>query len=99
MFIAREKELKLLGDIMSKPTGSVMIYGKRKVGKTTLITHALENSKDTTIYYECIKSTMEENIEGLVTMLVREKVLRVALSFKSFSAVLLILTHLIRHSI
>lgn len=87
MFIAREKELKLLGDIMSKPTGSVMIYGKRKVGKTTLITHALENNKDATIYYECIKSTMEENIEGFVTVLVREKVLPVALSFKSFSDV------------
>ena len=87
MFIAREKELKLLDEIMSKPTGSVMIYGKRKVGKTTLITHALENSKDATIYYECIKSTMEENIEGFVTVLVRENVLPVALAFKSFTDV------------
>lgn len=85
MFIARENELNLLGKIMSKPTGSVMIYGKRKVGKTTLIKHALEKSKDTTIYYECIKSTMEENIEGFVAVLVREKVLPVALGFKSFA--------------
>lgn len=87
MFIAREKELKLIDGIISKPTGSVMIYGKRKVGKTTLITHALENSKDTTIYYECIKSTMEDNIEGFVTELVRKKVLPVALAFKSFADV------------
>ncbi len=84
MFIAREKELKLLGDIMSRPTGSVMIYGKRKVGKTTLITHGLKRSKDTTIYYECIKSTMEENIEGFVAVLVREKILPAAVVFKSF---------------
>ena len=87
MFVGREKELKLLGDIMSKPTGSVMIYGKRKVGKTTLITHALENSEDTSIYYECIKSTMEENIEGFVTVLVREKILPAVIAFKSFADV------------
>ena len=84
MFIAREKELKLLDRVMSQPTGSVMIYGKRKVGKTTLITHALEKSTDKTIYYECMKSTMEDNIENFVTVLVREKVLPVALAFKSF---------------
>ena len=83
MFIAREKEPKLLENIMSKPIGSVLIYGKRKAGKTTLITHSLEKSKDTTIYYECIKSTMEENIEGFVTVLVREKVLPSAIVFKS----------------
>jgi len=87
VFIAREKELRLLGEVISKPTGSVMIYGKRKVGKTTLITHALKKSEDTTIYYECIKSTMEENIEGFVTVLVREKVLPVELAFKSFTDV------------
>lgn len=87
MFIAREKELKLLDQVLTKPTGSVMIYGKRKVGKTTLITHALKNSSDKMVYYECIKSTMEDNIQNFVTVLVREKVLPVALTFKSFSDV------------
>ena len=87
MFIAREKELKLIDEIISKPTGSVMIFGKRKVGKTTLITHALEKSKDITIYYECIKSTMEDNIEGFVAVLLRQKLLPVALTFKSFADV------------
>ncbi|MCM1308892.1 MAG: AAA family ATPase, partial [Butyrivibrio sp.] len=85
MFIAREKELKLLDGILEKPTGSVMIYGKRKVGKTTLITHALKKSSDKTIYYECMKSTMEDNVENFVTVLVREKVLPVVLAFKSFA--------------
>ena len=50
-----------------------------------MIKHAFEKSKDTTIYYDCIKSTMEENIEVFVTVLVREKVLPVALDFKSFA--------------
>jgi len=84
MFIAREKELALIQGLLSKKSGSIMIYGKRKVGKTTLITHALEGSPDKTVYYECIKSTMEDNIEGFVTELVRTKILAVPLSFRSF---------------
>ena len=84
MFVAREKELALIRGLLSKKSGSIMIYGKRKVGKTTLITHALEESTDKTVYYECLKSTMEDNIEGFVTELVRAKVLPVPLSFKSF---------------
>ena len=84
MFVAREKELALIRGLLSKKSGSIMIYGKRKVGKTTLITHALEESTDKTVYYECLKSTMEDNIEGFVTELVRAKVLPVPLSFRSF---------------
>lgn len=84
MFVAREKELSLISELLSKKSGSVMIYGKRKVGKTTLITHALEESTDKTVYYECLKSTMEDNIEGFVTELVRAKILPVFLSFRSF---------------
>ena len=87
MFIAREKELALINEILGKPSGSAMIYGKRKVGKTTLITEALKNSKDKTIYYECIKSSIEDNIEGLVDVLVRENVLAVPLSFKTLTDV------------
>lgn len=84
MFIGRNNELSLINEIINKPSGSAMIYGKRKVGKTTLITHALKNSKDKTIYYECIKSSMEDNIEGFVDVLVREQVLALPLSFRNF---------------
>lgn len=87
MFFARESELALINDLLSKKSGSAMIYGKRKVGKTTLLTHALSSSKDKTIYYECLKSSMEDNIEGFVNELVREKVLAVPLSFRSFTDV------------
>ena len=41
MFIGREKELVLLQqDYIGK---AVMVYGKRRVGKTTLIQKALDN--------------------------------------------------------
>ncbi len=87
MFFAREKEQALIEELLRKKSGSAMIYGKRKVGKTTLLTYALSKSKDKTVYYECLKSTMEENLEGFVAELVREKVLPVPLAFKSFTDV------------
>ena len=87
MFFAREKELALIEELLRKKSGSAMIYGKRKVGKTTLLTHALSKSKDKTVYYECLKSTMEENIEGFVNVLVRENVIPVTLAFRSFTDV------------
>lgn len=87
MFIGRAKELKILNDIQQKTATSVMIYGKRKVGKTTLIKKALENSSDKTIYYECLKAPLQENIDGFVAVLAREKIIPVQLMFKSFSDV------------
>lgn len=54
MFYAREKELALIGDFLRKDNGSIMIYDKRKVGKTTLLTHAQSMSKDKTVYCQLL---------------------------------------------
>ena len=87
MFVGREKELGLIQNLLQKPSASMMLYGKRKVGKTTLILQALSESSDKTVYFECLKSTMEDNIEAFVAVLVREQVLPVALTFKTFADV------------
>ena len=87
MFIGRQEELKAIQSILSKPCGSVLVYGKRKVGKTTLILEALKESKDTTVYYECIKSSMQDNINGFVSVLVKANVLPMPLGFSSFQEV------------
>ena len=84
MFIGREEELKMLSELLKKPSASAMIYGKRKVGKTTLIKKALEASKDKFVYYECLKAPLQENIDGFVAMLVLENILPSQISFKSF---------------
>ena len=79
MFIGREKELALLQqDYIGK---AVMIYGKRRVGKTTLIQKALKSSSYRTVYFECLKGTMQDNISGFVQELVRAKILPVSLNF------------------
>lgn len=85
MFVGRNEELKLIHSLLEKTSASIMIYGKRKVGKTTLIKKGLENSTDKTIYFECLKAPLEDNIESFVNILVKENVLPVKLNFTSFS--------------
>ena len=85
MFIGRQEELKRLKSLLALPSASVMIYGKRKVGKTTLIKEALKSSDDKVVYYECLKAPMQENVSGFVTMLVREKILPSQIAFTSFT--------------
>lgn len=87
MFIGRQEELKAIQAVLDKKSGSVLVYGKRKVGKTTLILEALKSSKDTTVYYECLKSSMQDNINGFVSVLVKTKVLPVQMGFASFQEV------------
>ncbi|MCD7842605.1 MAG: AAA family ATPase [Lachnospiraceae bacterium] len=94
MFIGREKELALIQEILDQPRGSMMIYGKRKIGKTTLLTHALKDHSDKTVYYECLKAPVKDNIDGFVSVLVRMKVLPVAMSFDSFIDVFIYLNTL-----
>ena len=85
MFVGREEELTLLRE--EHIGKAVMVYGKRRVGKTTLILKALEQCSYQTVYFECLKGTMQENINGLVQELVRVKVLPVPLAFSSLQDV------------
>lgn len=87
MFIGRQQELKAIGQVLKKPSGSVLVYGKRKVGKTTLILEALKSSPSKTVYYECIKSSLQENVDGFVSALVNAAVLPAKIRFESFQDV------------
>lgn len=83
MFFGRENEIAALKAFLSKKSGSMLIYGKRKVGKTTLINHVLTGANNKA-YYECIRGTLKDNIDGLVKVLVEEKIIPVFLDFASF---------------
>ena len=51
-FIARERELKLLQDQWESPQAKLMIlYGRRRIGKTRLITHWIETSGARALYW------------------------------------------------
>ena len=85
MFVGREKELALLQqDYIGK---AVMVYGKRRVGKTTLIQKALESHNCPKVYFECLKGTLQDNIDGLVQELVRAQILPVPLQFTALQDV------------
>lgn len=92
MFVGRMEELALLQqDYIGK---ALMVYGKRRVGKTTLILKSLEQCPYQTVYFECLKGTIQENIDGLVVELVRAKILPVALSFNTLQEVFICLNAL-----
>ncbi len=85
MFIGRENEIEIIKEALSKNNASVMVYGKRKIGKTTLITHTLKTDSHKTIYYECLKAPIKDNVEGLVSVLLAEKVLPAKMLFDNFT--------------
>ena len=87
MFVGREKELKILNEEMAKKSSSILVYGKRKIGKTTLIKQAYKKQNQKPyIYFECIKDTEERNIEEFVKLLKKMNVMSefVSLPTKSF---------------
>jgi hypothetical protein len=52
-FYDREEELKVIENEIKSPKASlIIIFGRRRIGKTTLVLKALENFKHNYIYVE-----------------------------------------------
>lgn len=66
-FIGRTKEQeKLLAQLSSPIQNAVLLYGRRRVGKSELILHTMRQASDArTIYYECRQTTTENNTKNL----------------------------------
>ncbi len=66
MFVGREKELGIFEEQFSSPSKTaVLVYGKRRVGKSTLISKAAKSFEGTVVEHLCVQSTFEGNIELL----------------------------------
>ena len=65
MFIGREKELRQLNAELSswKRKTAVLVYGKRRVGKSTLLSVAAKSFEGVVINHMCVTSTFEGNLE------------------------------------
>lgn len=62
MFVGRERELKALKDVYEKSGfGMTIIYGRRRVGKSTLIKEFIKGKK--VIFYTATKVGAERNLE------------------------------------
>ncbi len=63
MFLAREKELSILhAQFTQEEKTAVLVYGKRRIGKSTLILEASKGFDGTVINHLCIQSTLEGNL-------------------------------------
>ena len=62
MFIGRTKELIALEDVYNKKGfGMTVIYGRRRIGKSTLIREFVKGKK--TIFYTATKVNADRNLE------------------------------------
>ena len=86
MFIGREKELGQLNTELSswKSRSAVLIYGKRRVGKSTLIKEAAKSFEGVIVNHMCVSSTFEGNME-LIYRSVSEALGLPNIRFGSFS--------------
>lgn len=66
-FIGRMREQAKLREQFSSPAqNATLVYGRRRVGKSELILHAMRQTADVrTIYYECRQTTAESNVSSL----------------------------------
>jgi len=69
-FIGREDQLKKLEKaIHSEKMKLALIYGRRRVGKSELVKHALSRSEVKSVYYECKQTTELNNVESIAALL------------------------------
>ena len=65
MFIGREKEIRALTEELSewKRRTAILVYGKRRVGKSTLIREAAKSFDGVVVNHLCVSSTFEGNLD------------------------------------
>lgn len=65
-FVGRKEELKKLEKVIhADEMNFTLIYGRRRVGKSELVSQALSKSKVKSLYYECKQVAQESNVNGL----------------------------------
>ncbi len=87
-FLGRAEEVKKLSNILSEEGQSaVLIYGRRRVGKSELIKHVFGRGEARSIYYECRQTSEQNNVENL-SVLLSESFGMPPLAFRSIEEVL-----------
>ncbi len=81
MFVGREKELEKLNSMYAlNEFQFAVIYGRRRVGKTTLIREFLKDKES--IFYVSLEGTYKENLMGLSMAIRKEE----GISYESFES-------------
>ena len=70
MFIGRKKEFESLqSELASKKRTAALVYGKRRVGKSTLLKEVSKTFDGIVVNYLCVKSSFEGNLDLLTKSL------------------------------
>ena len=88
MFIGRERELRSLGQLYASGKFEfVALYGRRRVGKTALLTRFIQDKR--AIYFMGVESNAKQNLENLSkSILEYASGIEAETSFVSFQAAL-----------
>jgi hypothetical protein len=83
-FVNRDKELKFLRDYYNdfSKNGFIPIYGRRRIGKTSLVKKSVENY--TFFYFLSKKTSIKDNIENLMNKFKEDFNLNYLLNFSNF---------------
>lgn len=85
MFIGREKELETLNRYYLEPGFQMFIlYGRRRIGKTTLLREFLKG-KDNAVYYTAAETSPKENLKGLSAQILASQG-KAEISFSGYDA-------------
>lgn len=87
-FIGRVKEIEIINDLFGTDTfEALLIYGRKRVGKSEMIKKSLRDLKLQSLYYECKQTSEMNNVESL-SRLISEQLNLPKLAFSSFEDIL-----------
>ena len=67
MFYHRLEEIKAVKDFLCSEGHGMLVYGRRRVGKTTLINKALEDYKGKLVFFQCTSESYESNCQQFLS--------------------------------
>lgn len=92
MFIGREKELaKLYNFLTNRNDKSLLLYGKRRVGKTELLREVFDRNSIDYVYFECTKNTLQTNIDDFKKVLENKGLIEPDITATSFTELFYVL--------
>ena len=97
-FVGRDREIKKLHTLyQDEGFQFVVIYGRRRVGKTMLINEFLKGKRS--VYYMAVEGTAKENLTGISKALLTEGASDFYMpEFSDFESLLLYIDHLCKNS-
>ena len=84
MFVGRSSEINTLLNTYKTKNQHSIVYGNRRVGKTALVTETAKRSGLEFITYECLKSSLRNNLDVLSRQLYEEGLFSSPITFNTF---------------